>query len=86
MARKLQGRVVGDSNDKTIIVQVDRQRRHQLYRKNYRVSKKYMVHDPTNSAQVGQQVTIEESRPYSARKRWLLVSVNQPPKTTKKSS
>lgn len=75
MARKLQGRVVSDKNDQTIIIQVMRPKIHPIYKKRYNRTAKYAVHDPDNRARVGQEVIAVESRPYSRRKRWLLTEV-----------
>ena len=72
MARKLQGDVVADQNDKTITVKVTRTKLHRIYKKRYRRSTKYAVHDPQNQARIGDRVIVSESRPYSRRKRWLL--------------
>ena len=67
-----QGIVVSDKNEKTIVVRVERQFIHPLYKKTVRRHKKFMAHDETNEAQTGDVVQIEESRPMSARKRWTL--------------
>ncbi|HNX38336.1 MAG TPA: 30S ribosomal protein S17 [Candidatus Cloacimonadota bacterium] len=67
-----QGIVVSDKNDKTIVVRVERQFIHPLYKKTVRRHKKFMAHDETNDAHTGDVVQIMESRPLSARKRWTL--------------
>jgi len=67
-----QGIVVSDKNDKTIVVRVQRQFIHPLYKKTVRKHKKFMAHDENNSAHEGDVVQIMESRPLSARKRWTL--------------
>ena len=67
-----QGIVVSDKNDKTIVVSVERQFIHPLYKKTVRRHKKFMVHDENNSAREGDIVQIMESRPLSAQKRWTL--------------
>ena len=67
-----QGVVVSDKNDKTIVVRVERQFIHPLYKKTVRRHKKFMAHDETNDAHEGDVVQIQESRPMSARKRWAL--------------
>jgi small subunit ribosomal protein S17 len=59
---------------KTAVVRVDRVVVHPKYRKRYKISKKFLVHDPENKAKVGTQVTIKETRPISKTKRWILVS------------
>ena len=69
------GRVVSDKMDKTIVVSVERLTRHRLYKRVIRLTTKFKAHDETNSAQIGDTVLIEESRPLSATKRWRLVRV-----------
>jgi small subunit ribosomal protein S17 len=71
--RVLQGTVVSDVNDKTIVVRVDRAFTHPVMKKTVRRSKKYQAHDEANTAKVGDTVRIEESRPISKNKRWTLV-------------
>ncbi|MEI7690170.1 MAG: 30S ribosomal protein S17 [bacterium] len=73
MKRILRGKVVSDKADKTITVLVERTKRHPLYRKNYRVSTKFLVHDEKNEFKIGDVVEITESRPLSAKKRWTVV-------------
>ena len=68
--RILQGVVVGDKADKTVVVQVDRRIQHPLYKKFIRRSKKYMAHDETNTSKVGDRVQIRECRPLSKSKHW----------------
>jgi small subunit ribosomal protein S17 len=68
--RVLQGVVVSDKADKTIVVRVDRRVMHPVYGKTVKRSKKYMAHDPENRFKVGDVVKIRECRPLSARKRW----------------
>jgi len=71
--RILQGTVVSDVNDKTITVRVERRFAHPLYKKTVRRSKKYQAHDETNSAKVGDKVSIRECAPISKSKRWSIV-------------
>ena len=75
--RKLSGVVVSDKNDKTIVVKVQRHFKHKLYNKFVTTTKKYHAHDEANKAQVGNMVTIIESRPISKMKKWALLSVEQ---------
>ncbi|MGI6197907.1 MAG: 30S ribosomal protein S17 [Candidatus Cloacimonadaceae bacterium] len=70
-----QGIVVSDKTDKTIVVLVQRQYIHPLYKKTVRRHKKFMAHDELNEAHEGDTVQIMESRPMSARKRWTLHKV-----------
>ncbi len=77
--RVLQGTVVSDKMDKTIVVRVDRRVMHPLYGKTVKRSKKYMAHDPDNRFKIGDVVKIVECRPLSARKRWeVLVEGSEP--------
>jgi small subunit ribosomal protein S17 len=72
--RVLQGIVVSDKNDKTIVVQVERRYTHPLLKKTVRRTKKYHAHDETNAFKVGDKVSIEETRPMSKSKRWIAVA------------
>ncbi len=72
--RILQGRVVSDKTDKTIVVEVERRVIHPVFKKFVKKSKRFMAHDEDNQAKVGDRVRIRESRPYSKRKRWELVA------------
>lgn len=71
--RVLQGTVVSDVNDKTVVVRVDRAFTHPVLKKTVRRSKKYHAHDEANVAKVGDTVWIEECAPISKNKRWTLV-------------
>ncbi|MBV5264065.1 30S ribosomal protein S17 [Pinisolibacter aquiterrae] len=71
--RVLQGVVVSDKNDKTIVVEVERRFTHPLLKKTVRRSKKYHAHDEENRFKVGDQVAIEEGRPLSKNKRWVVL-------------
>jgi small subunit ribosomal protein S17 len=66
------GRVVSDKMDKTVVVSVDSVRRHPLYHKRITHSKKFVAHDETNACKPGDLVRIEETRPMSKRKRWIV--------------
>jgi small subunit ribosomal protein S17 len=69
------GYVVSDKMDKTIVVLVEDRKKHPLYGKVLRVSKKIKAHDETNSAGIGDLVVIDETRPLSATKNWRLVEI-----------
>ena len=69
------GRVVSDKMDKTVVVSVERLRRHPIYKRVVRLSSKFKAHDQENSAKVGDTVRIEESRPLSREKRWTVVEI-----------
>lgn len=68
--RVLQGVVVSNAGDKTIVVRVERRVRHPLYKKIIRRSKRYHAHDPENVCSVGDVVRIQECRPVSKLKSW----------------
>jgi len=74
--RVLSGRVTSDKMDKTITVLVDRRVMHPLYKKFIRRSKKYAAHDEANLCRIGDTVRIEECRPISKRKTWLVIERN----------
>ena len=71
--RILQGVVVSDACDKTVVVRVERRVMHPVYKKFITQSKKYMAHDETNAHKEGETVRIQESRPISKRKRWVVL-------------
>ena len=71
--RILQGVVVSDKTDKTVVVRVERRFTHPLFKKTVRRTKKYHAHDEANSAKQGDLVRIEECRPISKNKSWKLV-------------
>src|SRR4051812_48487054 len=79
MAKTLTGIVSSDKADKTIVVTVHTRKTHPLYRKQYSVSKKFMAHDEKNEAKVGDKVEIAETRPISARKRFILSRIVEKP-------
>lgn len=74
--RILQGVVVSDKQDKTVVVSVERQVMHPVYKKSVKRSKKFAAHDENNQFKVGDIVKIEESRPYSKTKTWTVISDN----------
>jgi small subunit ribosomal protein S17 len=71
--RMLQGTVVSDKLDKTVVVRVERRFTHPVMKKTVRRSKKYHAHDETNEYVIGDTVWIEEHRPISKLKRWKVV-------------
>jgi len=71
--RVLQGVVVSDKNDKTIVVLVERRFTHPVMKKTVRRTKKYHAHDENNTAKAGDVVRIEECRPLSKNKTWMFV-------------
>ncbi len=75
-ARTLQGRVVSDKMQKTVVVAVERLVRHAVYRKTIKRTSRFMAHDELG-ARLGDRVRIVESRPRSARKRWTVEEIVQ---------
>lgn len=73
--KKIKGIVVSDKMDKTIVVAIHTYKNHPKYHKRYRVTKKFYAHDPRNQAKIDDQVIIEEHRPLSRQKRWLLKEI-----------
>ena len=71
--RVLQGTVVSDKNNKTVVVEVERRYTHPMLKKTVRRSKKYHAHDEDKSCKVGDLVRIEESKPISKLKRWVVL-------------
>ncbi len=71
--RVLQGIVVSDACDKTVVVRVERRVMHPIYKKYVSRSKKYAAHDEDNRYRAGDAVRIEESRPISKRKHWVVI-------------
>jgi len=69
------GKVVSNKADKTIVVAIERQVAHPLYRKYFKQTTKVMAHDEKNECNIGDVVKVIESRPLSARKRWALVEI-----------
>jgi len=72
------GRVVSNKMDKTIVVVVETLKKHRIYKRTYKQTKRFHAHDEHNVCQVGDIVRIEESRPISKLKRWRLVEVVKP--------
>ncbi len=75
LRRTLIGIVTSNKMDKTVVVVVNRRFQHPIYGKFIQRRKKYMAHDPQNACDMGDRVMIEESRPYSRRKRWLVKEI-----------
>jgi len=77
--RTLTGKVVSDKMAKTLVVEVNRMKQHSVYKKRYRVTKRYHVHDAKEEYKVGDRVRFRACRPLSRTKRWHTV-----PKSDKK--
>ena len=71
------GVVVSNKADKTVVVKVERKFQHPLYQRTVKQTRKFMAHDENNTCQIGDVVTIVESRPLSKRKRWAVVEIVQ---------
>jgi len=69
------GIVVSNKMDKTVVVRIDRSKRHRLYGKTLRVTRRYKAHDENNDCRLGDVVRIAETRPMSREKRWRVVDV-----------
>lgn len=72
--RVLNGVVVSDKMDKTVVVQVERRFMHPIYKKIIRRSKKFAAHDEANKCKIGDKVAIRECRPISKSKRWEVIA------------
>jgi len=75
--KRLTGRVTSDKMEKTVVVEVERLKRHRLYGKVLKRTKKYMAHDEENACRIGDLVRIVESRPLSRRKHWVVEEIMQ---------
>ena len=73
--RSMVGRVVSDKMDKTVVVAVETLKRHRLYGKTIRSVKQYKAHDQDQASHSGDVVRIEESRPLSKEKHWVVVEI-----------
>lgn len=71
--RQLQGTVISDKMQKTVVVKVTRVKEHPKYKRKYRFSKKYKAHDERNEYKIGDKVIIQECRPMSKEKRWRII-------------
>ncbi len=71
----LQGTVISTKNDKTVVVNVERRFRHPLYKKFVKQNKKYKAHDENNEYKLGDIISIQENRPISKTKRWVVLGL-----------
>ncbi len=71
--RRLQGTIVSDKMQKTVVVRVERLKQHPLYKRRFRVHKKYKAHDEKGEYKAGDKVVIEECRPLSKEKHWCVI-------------
>lgn len=84
MAKILQGKVTSDKPDKSIVVTIVTHKTHPIYKKQYIDSQKVMAHDEKNEAKEGDTVTISETRPLSAKKRYILDKIIDRPVVSEK--
>ena len=73
--KSMVGTVTSNKMDKTVVVEVERLRRHPLYKKVIKLRSKFKAHDAANACQVGDVVRITESRPLSKEKRWVVEEI-----------
>jgi len=71
----LTGTVISASMDKTVVVEVESLKAHPVYKKRYRTTKKYYVHDEENQCNPGDRISISETRPLSKTKRWRVLDI-----------
>jgi small subunit ribosomal protein S17 len=74
-SKEITGVIVSDKMDKSVVVAVERQIRHEVYGKTQKRTSKFVAHNEANDAKVGDRVAIVESRPLSRRKRWVVTRV-----------
>ena len=72
--KRLTGKVVSNKMQKTVVVEVERIKEHQKYKRRFKVKKKYKAHDEKGEYKIGDRVIIEECRPLSKEKRWRVIS------------
>jgi small subunit ribosomal protein S17 len=73
--RVLVGRVLSNRMDKTVVVEVERRRRHRLYGKVIAMRKRYKAHDADNACEIGDLIEMVEARPMSREKRWVVTQI-----------
>jgi small subunit ribosomal protein S17 len=74
-SKEITGVVVSDKMDKSVVVAIERQIRHDVYGKAQKRTSKFLAHNEANDAKIGDRVAIVESRPMSRRKRWVVTRV-----------
>ena len=72
--RILKGKVVSCKQDKTVVVEVIRTAKHKLYKKIIKINKRFHAHDKNNNCNIGDNVSIQESKPISKLKRWIVLN------------
>ncbi len=76
--KQLQGTIISDKMQKTVVVEVERIKKHPLYKRRYKFHKKYKAHDEKNECKIGDRVIIQECRPLSKEKKWIVVKILNP--------
>lgn len=71
--KRIQGVVVSDKMDKTVVIAVQRLKKHPKYKQRFKILKRFKAHDPQNQYKIGDKVVIEETRPLSREKRWRVI-------------
>lgn len=71
--KKLKGTIVSDKMQKTAVVKILRLKKHPKYKKYYKVSKKFKAHNPEDQYHIGDKVWIQETKPMSKDKRWIII-------------
>lgn len=74
LKRRLKGVIVSDKMNKTRVVLISRLKKHESYKKYYKISRRFKAHDEKNEYKTGETVVIEETRPMSREKRWRIIS------------
>ena len=77
--KRLQGRVVSDKMEKTVVVEIERRTMHRVYKKYMISTRKIMAHDETDSVPIGAIVRVVESKPISKNKRWVVEEILEQP-------
>ena len=77
MPRILKGTIVSDKMQKTAVVEILRLKKHPKYKKYYKVSQRFKAHNPENQFKTGDKVTMQETRPMSKEKRWVIIGKSQ---------
>ena len=72
--RILKGKVISCKQDKTVVVEVIRTAKHKLYKKIIKINKRFHAHDANNNCNIGDNVSIQESKPISKLKRWIVLN------------
>lgn len=70
---RLQGIVISNKTKKTVVVEVEKVKKHPLYKRTYKIHKKYHAHDEREECKIGDKVIIEECRPISKTKKWKVI-------------